>query len=79
MIRIKGDGIMSSGVAITTEAGEPIEGVTSLNLRMEPNAVVVAEISVMTQVVDVLAHPLLDLTTLEAAADAHGYRLVKAE
>ena len=76
MIRIKCDGGVSQAAQITTEDGTEIRGIRSLNLRMEPNSVVTADMEVIVGQVDVTAHPLLGLETLKEAAAAHGYALV---
>ena len=78
MIQIKSEGISSNGTQILTESGETVHGVTGLSLRFQPDAVVVADLSIAVFGVDVQAHPLLDLASLEEAAAAHGYRLVKS-
>lgn len=70
---------MACGVEITNEDGAPIKGVTSLVLHVNPGETIRAEIGVCVRGADVLAHPLLDLSTVEASAAAHGYRLVQDE
>ena len=76
MIRIKCEGGVSHGAQITTTEGQPIGGVTGLTLRMDPADVVRAELEINVGAVDVTAHPLLGLDTVEAAAAAHGFSLV---
>ena len=76
MIRIKCKGGTSHGAQITTADGQPIRGVSDLSLRMSPNDLVRADLEIIVGAVDVLAHPLLGLETVEAAAAAHGFRLV---
>ena len=78
MIRIKCEGGTSHGAKITTADGQPISGVSDLTLRMAPDDLVRAELEIIVGAVDVLAHPLLGPETLETAAAAHGYRVVKA-
>jgi hypothetical protein len=76
MIRIKCEGGTSIGAQITTASGDPISGVFGVNLRILPNDLVRAEIEINVNAVDVLAHPMLGLDTIESAALAHGFRLV---
>lgn len=78
MIRIRNTGPLGN-VQITTEDGTPVHGVRSLRLGVDVGEAVTAELEVFVGAVDVTAHPLLGLETIEAAAAAHGYRLVKAE
>lgn len=77
MIRVKNEGGVGVGTHVLTECGEEIGGVTGVTLKIRPNDVVTAEVSVRVASVDVLAHPILDLASLEEAAAAHGYRLTK--
>lgn len=79
MIRIKCTGAETHGVEVTTQDGAPIDGVRDIKLRMAVNDVVRAEIEVVVGHVDVLAHPLLGLETIAAAAAAHGYKLVEED
>ena len=76
MIRIKCEGGSAYGAKITTADGQPISGVADLTLRMSPDDLVRAEVEIHVGFVDVMAHPLLGLETVEAAAAAHGFRLV---
>ena len=76
MIRIKCEGGISNGIEIATAEGQPISGVYDLTLRMSPNDLVRAELEIYVNCVDVMAHPLLGLQTVEAAAAAHGFELV---
>lgn len=76
MIRIKCEGGISHGIEIATAEGQPISGVYDLTLRMSPNDLVRAELEIYVDRVDVMAHPLLGLKTVEAAAAAHGFELV---
>jgi len=76
MIRIKCESGTSIGAQITTASGDPISGVSEVNLRILPYDLVRAEIEINVNAVDVLAHPLLGLDTIEAAALAHGFKLV---
>lgn len=76
MVRIKCEGLKPWGARITTGDGTPIEGVRSLDIRMHVNDIVTAQIEVNVSAVDVMAHPLLGLDTLEAAAAAHGFKLI---
>ena len=75
MIRIKCEGGVPQAAQITTEDGTEIRGVRSLNLRMEPNSVVTADVEIIVGQVEVTAHPLLGLETLKEAAAAYGYEL----
>lgn len=77
MIMIQSEGGHSSTTKVTTEHGNPITGITSMTLSFEPQAITYATIEVAVKGLDVMAHPLLGLETVEAAAKAHGYRLVR--
>lgn len=74
MIRIKKEGVRP-GPRIETTEGTPIEGVRAVTIRMAPEDLVVAEMDVLVEAVDIVAHPLLSLDSLERAARHHGFRL----
>lgn len=76
MIRIKSEGGNAAITEITTEDGAPIDGIKSVSVSFDAEKMVTAEVFVMVGRVDVMAHPLLGLDTLQEAAAVHGYKLV---
>jgi hypothetical protein len=65
----------SVGTTVETLDGQPIEGVTSINISIEPNSMVTAELNVYIGGCDITAHPLLSLDSVREAAAWHGYVL----
>ena len=67
------------GTKLFTEDGTEIPNVLSADIRIRPDEIVRAEVSVVVGRCDITAHPLLSLETVEEAAQRHGYRLVRIE
>lgn len=77
MLRIKSDGMTGRGAKITTADGSEVPGVTSCDISLKPDMKTFATLDIMLASVDVLAHPLLGLETVRAAAKFYGYELVQ--
>jgi len=76
MIKIQCGAGLGFGASVTTSDGRPIAGVRELQVRIATDDIVTATVDVVVGAVDVFAHPLLSLESLEAAADHYGLKLV---
>lgn len=63
------------GTKVFAADGVQIPFVSSINISIEPNSVITAEIGVYVGKCDIYAHPLLTLDSLKEAAAQHGYVL----
>lgn len=69
----------SLGTKLFAANGAEIKGVTSVDIKLRPDDIVVATIGLILEGgVEVEAHPLLTADTLRRSADALGYSLLKA-
>lgn len=69
----------SFGTKLFAANGAEIKGVTSVDIKLRPDDIVVATIGLILEGgVEVEAHPLLTEETLRRSADALGYSLLKA-
>lgn len=75
-LHIRSDGVRHS---LHTIDGDPIVGVTEINLSILPFEPAVAIVSICLPAVDIEAHPLLSVESLQAAAKYHGFKLVPDE
>mgnify|MGYP000985312540 FL=1 len=66
-------------MAIEDANGEPLRGVTSCTISIEPDAAVTATLTVMSGPMDLASVPLLTRAVLEDVAASHGLRLVPIE
>lgn len=72
MIRIRSDKPTGQGATVTTEDGQPIKGITAMQITLSPHGATIAELSIRVAGVDIAAHPLLSRATVEAAALHYG-------
>lgn len=76
-----GDQDLSNGVGtkVLMPDGTEVPAVTAITIRLAPNQVRMAELSIAVAFTEVDAHVLLDLETVRESAAVHGYDLVKRE
>ena len=78
-VRIVSNGSTSAGIQITTDDGVPITGVLRCVVSINPDQIVRATFTVAVGQIDVFAHPLLCIDTIEKSAESYGFRLVSLD
>ena len=78
-VRIVSNGSTSAGIQITTDDGVPITGVLHCKVSINPDQIVRAIFTVALGQIDIVAHPLLCLRTVEQSAAYYGFRLVEKD
>ena len=68
---------VANGTKIFNEDGTEIKDVFKCVVVMEPNGIVIAELSLSINFSTIEAEPILSLGSLEKAAEYYGLRLVK--
>lgn len=75
-LHIRSDGVKHS---VQTIDGEPIFGVSEIKITLLPCDVSVALVTINMVGIDIEAHPMLSVESLQEAATYHGFKLVPDE
>lgn len=73
--------IRSNGIrhSIEGEDGKHLTGVSEIQINLSPEDVSIALVTINMVGIDIEAHPLLSVESLQAAAKYHGFKLVPDE
>ena len=67
---------LSQGTKVFTESGVEIPGVTSIDISLRPDSIVMAMIGIATNFDELVAMPEFSFDSVVGMALAHGYKLV---
>lgn len=67
------------GTKVYTESGAEIQGVKSVTVRIEPDALVTADLEIYSQFDELNAEVIFDLEFVRRMAVHHGYRLERID
>lgn len=65
------------GTKVYDDSGNEITGITSLDIRIEPNSFITAEVSVCVHLDEVWAYPFMGESAFLSAAERYGYEVKK--